>query len=78
MATAAKKAAPRVRVAEIDNKTGDLKLGRGEVLATVPKEYILTLDDGTEKTYPAGIYPMLKAHATHWWSVQHAGVTYRE
>lgn len=73
MATTAPKKTPRVAVAKKDEKTGEVVLGRGEVLALVPKAFKLTLDDHTEKDYPAGVYPMPKAHANHWWA-QNQGV----
>lgn len=45
------------------------------ITVLVPKAFRLTLPNYTVKEYKAGLQPMLKEHADHWWS-KAQGVTY--
>lgn len=63
---AAKKAAPRAALKAADEIVPALK--KDDVYVLIPKPFILTLDDSTTVQYGAGIRPIPRAHAEHWWS----------
>ncbi len=66
-------------IAKVENALkNEIKNVEDFVTVTVPRAFKLTLDHATVKQYNAGIQPMLKAHADHWWSKANGVVEYTE
>lgn len=66
---------PQAMIAGVDPGRAPTESGE-TVTVTIPKNFILTLDDHTQVPYSAGIDEMPIEHATHWWSVQNGVEVY--
>jgi hypothetical protein len=55
-----------------------LKAVTTKVVAVVPKDFTLTLDNHQRVEYRNGTYPMDRSHALHWWSAMQGVEIYEE